>query len=83
MIIIAGGLIQPIFFENALTSKFKSIVMLLERCFVSPENERLWIHSGLRKIRFYQRRPLEKSPVGTDGTEDSKFCSFIRVLYPE
>ena len=55
LIINAAELIQPIYFENALTSKFKSKDMLLWRrgfVFVSTGNERLWIHSGLRKIRF-------------------------------
>ena len=41
--------------------------MLLWRrdfAFVSTENERLWIYSELRKIRFDQGRPPEKSLVG-------------------
>ena len=70
LIINAAELIQLINFENALTSKFKSKAMLLWRrgfSFVSTGNERLWIHSELRKIRFDQGRPPEKSPVGTDG----------------
>ncbi|CAO2634722.1 hypothetical protein LEMLEM_LOCUS22777, partial [Lemmus lemmus] len=29
-------------------------------------DERLWIHSELRKIRFDQGRPPEKSPVTAD-----------------
>ena len=52
LIINAVGLIQRIYFENAVTSKLKSKVMLLWRrgfAFVSTENERLWIHSKLRK----------------------------------
>ena len=58
-----------IYFENALTSNFKSKDMLLwRRCFafVSIGNERLLINSGLIKIRFDEGRPLEKSPIGTD-----------------
>ena len=46
--------------------------MLLWRrgfAFVSTENERLWIYSELRKIIFDQGRPLEQSPVGTDGPD--------------
>ena len=79
MIINAAGLIQPIYFENVLTSKFKSKDMLLWRrdfAFVSTGNGRLWIHSELRKIRFDQGRALEKFLVGTDGPD-------VRVLYPE
>ena len=51
----AAGLIQHTYFENALTSKFKSKDMLLWRrgfAFVSTGNERLRTHFGLRKIRF-------------------------------
>ena len=71
LIINIAGLIQPIYFENALISKFKSKDMLLWRrdfAFVSTENERLWIYSELRKI-FDQGRPPEQSPVGTDGPD--------------
>ena len=67
------------YFENTLVSKLKSKGMLLWRrdfAFVSTENERLWIHSELRKIRFKKGRPPEKSPIGTDGPDD-------RVLHPE
>ena len=35
-----------------------------ESAFVSTGDERLWIHSGSRKIRFDRRRSLEKSPAG-------------------
>ena len=79
MITNAAELIQPIYFENALTSKLKSKAMLLWRrdfAFVSKGNERLWIHSELRKIRFGQGRPPEKSPVGTDGPD-------VRVLHKQ
>ena len=60
LIIKAARLIQHMYFENALTSKFNSKGMLLWRrsfAFVSTGNERLWIHSGLRKIKFDQGRP--------------------------
>ena len=68
-------------FINAaeLTSKLKSKGMLLWRrdfAFVSTGNERLWIHSELRKIRFDKGRPPEKSPIGTDGSDD-------RILHQE
>ena len=56
-------LIQDRYFENTLTLKLKSKGMLLWRrgfAFVSTGNERLWIHSELRKIRFDQGRPPEK-----------------------
>ena len=78
LIINAAGLIQHIYFENALTSKFRSKDTLLWRrgfAFVSTGNQWLWIHSGLRKIRFDQGRPPEKSPIGTDGPDDSTFQS--------
>ena len=68
----ADELIQDRYFENTLTSKLKSNGMLLWRrdfAFVSTENERLWIHSDLRKISFDQGRPPEKSPTGTDGPD--------------
>ena len=77
MITNAAGLIQHIRFEIVLTSKFKSKDMLLWRrdfVFASTGNERLWIHSGLRKIRFGQGRPSEKkSLVGADGPDDPMF----------
>lgn len=47
--------------------KFKSKDMLLWRrgfAFVSTGNEGLWIHSGLRRIKFDQGRPPEKSQIG-------------------
>ena len=72
LLINAAELIQDRYFENALTSKLKSKGLLLWRrdfSFVSTGNERLWIHSELRKIRFDQGRPLEKSPVGTDDPD--------------
>ena len=62
--------------ENALTSKFKSKDMLLRRrgfTFFPMGNERLWVHSGLRKIKFDQERPPEKSPMGTDVPDDPIF----------
>ena len=68
----AAGLIKHKHFVNASTSKLKSKDMLLWRrgiAFVSTENERLWIYSGLRKIRFNQGRPPEKSLIGADGTD--------------
>ena len=37
--------------------------------FVSTENERPWIHSELRLIRFDQGKALEKSHVETDGPD--------------
>ena len=46
LIINAAGLIQPIYFENALISKLQSNNMLLWKrgfAFVSIGNERLWI----------------------------------------
>ena len=60
---------QDRYFENILTSKLKSKGMLLWRrdfASVSTGNERLWIHSELRKIQYDQGRPPEKPPVGTD-----------------
>ena len=70
LIINVVGLIQHIYIENALASKFKSKGILLWRrgfAFVVTGNERLWIPSGLRKIRFGQGRSPEKSPIGADG----------------
>ena len=55
LFINAAELIQDRYFENTLTSKLKSKGMLLWRrdfVFVSTENERLWIHSEIRKIQF-------------------------------
>ena len=74
LFINAAELIQYRYFENTLASKLKSKGMLLWRrdsAFVSTENERLWIYSELRKITFDQGRPPEKSPIGTDGPDDS------------
>ena len=54
------------YFENTLTSKD----MFFWRrgfAFVFTENEKLWVHSELRKTRFDQGRPHERSPVETDG----------------
>ena len=73
LFINAAELAQDRYFENTLASKLKSKGMLLWRrdfTFVSTENERLWIHSELRKIQFEQGRPPEKSPVGRDGPDD-------------
>ena len=67
----AAELTQDRYFENTLASKLKSKGMSLWRrdfAFVSTENERLWIHSELRKIIFDQGRPPEKS-TGTDGPD--------------
>ena len=72
LFINAAELNQVRYFENTLASKLKSTGMLLWRrdfAFVSTENERLWIHSELRKIQFDQGRPPEKSLVGTDGPD--------------
>ena len=72
LLINAAELIQDKYFENALTSKLKSKGMLLWRrdfAFVSTGNEKLWIHSELRKIQFNQGRPPEKSLAGTDGPD--------------
>ena len=79
LLINTTKLIQDKYFENTLTSKLKSKGMLFWRrdfAFVSTENERFWIYSELRKIRFDQGRPPVKSPVGTDGLD-------VRVLHPE
>ena len=79
LFINTAELTQDRYFENTLASKLKSKDMLLWRrdfAFVSTENERLWIHSELRKIRFDKERPPEKSLIGTDGPDD-------RVLHPE
>ena len=60
LIINAAELIQHIYSENALTSKFKLTDMLLwRRSFAFVSTERPWIHSGLRKIRFDQGRFLQ------------------------
>ena len=72
LFINADELTQDRYFENTLASKLKSTGMLLWRrdfAFVSTENERLWIHSELRKIQFDQGRTPEQSPVGTDGLD--------------
>ena len=72
LLINAAELIQDMYFENTLTSELKSKGMLLWRrdfAFVSTENEKLWIHSELRKIQNEQGRPPEKSPTGTDGPD--------------
>ena len=71
LFINAAELTQDRHFENTLASNLKSKGMLLWRrdfASVSTENERLWIHSELRKISFDQGRPAEKSPTGTDGS---------------
>ena len=70
MFINAAELTQDRYFENTLASKLKSKGLLLwsrDFAFVSSENERLWIHSELRKFGIDKGRPPEKSPVGTDG----------------
>ena len=41
--------------------------------FLSTVNERLWIHSGLRKIMFDQGSNPEKSPIEADGPNDPTF----------
>ena len=72
LLINGAELIQDRYFENTLASKLKSKGMLLWRrdfAFVSTENERLWIHSELRKIQYDQGRPPKKSPTGTDGPD--------------
>ena len=72
LLINSAELIQDRYFKNTLASKLKSKGMLLWRrdcAFVSTGNERLWIHSELRKISFDQGRPPEKSPTGTDGPD--------------
>ena len=66
LFINAAELFQDKYFENTLASKLKSKVMLLWRrdfAFVSTGNERLRIHSELRKIRFDEGRTPEKSPI--------------------
>ena len=68
LFINASELIQGRYFENALTSKG----MLLWRrafAFVSTGNEKLWIYSELRKIKFDQGRLPEKSQIGSDGPD--------------
>ena len=70
LFINAAELIQDRYSENTLTSKLKSKNTLLWRrgfAFVSTGNERLWIHSELRKIWFDQGRLPERSPVERDG----------------
>ena len=60
LLINAAELIQDRYFDSTLTSKLKSKCMLLWRrdfAFVSTGNERLRIHSELRKIRFEQGSP--------------------------
>ena len=72
LFINAAELTQDRYFENTLASKLKSKDMLLWKrgfAFVSTGNEKLWIHSELRKIIFDQGRPPEKSPTGTDGPD--------------
>ena len=72
LLINAAKLIQDRYFENTLASELKSKGMLLWRrdfAFVSTENEKLWIHSELRKIKFHQGRPPEKSLTGIDGPD--------------
>ena len=52
LFINAAEITRDRFFENTLASKLKSKGMLLWRrdsAFVSTENERLWIHSELKK----------------------------------
>ena len=66
LIINDPELTQTIYFENALTLKFKSKDVLLWRrdfAFAYIENEKLWIYSGLRKRSFHERRPSRKSPT--------------------
>ena len=62
-----------------MTSKSKLKVMLLWSrgiAFVSTGNKRLWIHSGLRKIRLDRGGVSEKkSPIGMDVPDDSMFQS--------
>ena len=77
LFINAAELTQYRYFEHTLASKLKSKGMLLWRrdfAFVSTGNEKLWIHSELRKIMFDQGRPPKKSLVGTDSLD---------VLHPE
>ena len=62
LLINAAELIQDRYFENTLASKLRSKGMLLWRrdfAFVSTENERLWIHSELRKIKEDHPRNLQ------------------------
>ena len=71
-------LIQSIYFENALTLKFKSKDMLLWRrgfAFVFTGNERLIIHSRLRKIKFDKEKTPWKLSMGMDGPRDPMFQS--------
>ena len=70
LLINAAELIQDRYFEKGM------LLWRRDFAFVSTENERLWIHSELRKIRFEKGRLPEKSPIGTDGPDD-------RVLHPE
>ena len=59
----AAGLIQFIYFKNALTPKFEPKDKLLGKrisIFVSTENGKLWISSRL--IWFDQARPPETAP---------------------
>ena len=59
----AAGLIQFIYFKNALTQKFKPKDKLLGKrisILVSTENENLWILSRL--MWFDQARPPETMP---------------------
>ena len=54
----AAVLTQDRYFENTLASKLKSKGMLLWRrdfAFVSTENEKLWIHSELKKNQVPSR----------------------------
>ena len=56
LFINAAELTQDRYFENTLASKLKSKGLLLLRidfAFVYTENEMLWIHSELRKIKFH------------------------------
>ena len=72
LFINAAELNQDRDFESNLASKLKSNCMLLWRrdfLLVSTGNERLWILTDLRKIRFDQGRPPAKSLVGTVGPD--------------
>ena len=86
MIINVAGLIQHIYFENALISKFESKDMLLWRrgfAFGFTENDRLWIQSVLTKIRFDQGRPPEKSSkIKSLSIRDSKSSQKKPDKYP-
>lgn len=56
---------QPLYYKSVLTLKWKSKDVLLwgrSYTFVFIENERLWIHPGL-KIRFVGGRQPEYLPV--------------------